>query len=225
VSSTLAAITSRTDVAAGRRARFQNRRRRRLFEERLTEQAALLARRNEALEDFAALVARELKTPLQAALVADDPSSSVTDALDLVDALLEAAQNEPGGRTFASVAESLERAAAALRAEVEVTADLATMLPLPPEPLRVILRNLLANAVAARARHVHVMAVRSSRSWRLLVDDDGVGLAETARYVAGSGLGLSLCRRIADRFGGELELAPSPAGGMLATLEFAEAPR
>src|SRR6266545_718617 len=30
-----------------------------------------LARRNEALEDFAALVAHELKTPLQAALLAD----------------------------------------------------------------------------------------------------------------------------------------------------------
>jgi signal transduction histidine kinase len=35
-----------------------------------------LTRRNEALEDFAALVAHELKTPLQAALFADDPRRS-----------------------------------------------------------------------------------------------------------------------------------------------------
>src|SRR6266567_6203030 len=106
--------------------------RRRAAEERLARTTVELAQRNEALEDFAALVAHELKTPLQAALVADDPSAPVEDALDLVDALLEAAQSEPGGRTFACVAESLDQAGAALRAEVEVTADLATMLPLPP---------------------------------------------------------------------------------------------
>ncbi len=64
---------------------------------------------------------------------------------------------------------------------------------------------------------------RSLRSWRLLVDDDGVGLAEVDRYAAGSGLGLSLCRRIAARFGGVLELAPRPSGGTRATLEFVEA--
>ena len=86
-----------------------------------------------------------------------------------------------------------------------------------------LLRNLLSNAVAAGAHHVHVAAVRSSRSWRLSVDDDGVGLAEVDRYAAGSGLGLSLSRRIAGRFGGVLELAPHPSGGTRAMLEFPEA--
>jgi signal transduction histidine kinase len=49
-------------------------------EERLARTLIQLARRNQALEDFGALVARELKTPLQAALLADDPSSPVEDA-------------------------------------------------------------------------------------------------------------------------------------------------
>jgi signal transduction histidine kinase len=89
----------------------------------------------------------------------------------------------------------------------------------------VILRNLLSNAVKAGARHVHVTAVQSSRSSCLLVDDDGVGLAESDRYDAGSGLGLSLCRRIAARFGGVLELTPRPSGGTRATLEFPERSR
>jgi signal transduction histidine kinase len=199
--------------------------RRRAAEERLERTAIQLARRNVALEDFAALVAHELKTPLQAALVADDPSSSLEDALDLVETLLEAAQNESGEMTFASVAESLDQAVEDLHVEVEITADLASTLPLPPGSLRVILRNLLSNAVAAGARHVHVAAARSPRAWRLLLDDDGVGLAETDRYAAGSGLGLQLCRRIAARFGGALELAPGPSGGTRATLEFAEATR
>ena len=196
--------------------------RRRAAEERLTKTAMQLARRNEALEDFAALVAHELKTPLQAALVADDPSGAVEDALELVEAVLQASQNDPGARAFASVAECLADAVGDLRAELAVTADLATTLPLAPEALRVILRNLLSNAVSAGAHHVHVTAERSSGSFRLLVDDDGAGLVDVDRYATGSGLGLALCRRIASRFGGRLELAPHPSGGTRAMLEFVE---
>jgi signal transduction histidine kinase len=196
--------------------------RRRASEERLERTALQLGLRNEALEDFAALVAHELKTPLLAALVADDPSNSVEDALLLVETLLESAQDEPRERAFASAAACLDRAAEDLRSELAISAELATTLPLPPEPLRVILRNLLSNAVAAGATHVHVTADRSSR---LHVDDDGVGLARADRYAAGSGLGLSLCRRIAARFGGVIELTPGVDGGTRATLEFAEVPR
>jgi signal transduction histidine kinase len=199
--------------------------RRRTAEERLARKTVELARRNEALEDFAALVAHELKTPLQAALVADDPSSPVEAALDLVDALLEAAQTEAGETTFTPVEQCLDHAVEDLNAEVEVAADLATTVPLPPGPLRVILRNLLSNAVSAGAHHVQVTTVRSPRSWRLLVDDDGVGLSDVEQYATGSGLGLSLSRRIAARFGAVLELTPRPANGTRATLEFAEAAR
>jgi signal transduction histidine kinase len=197
--------------------------RRRAAEERLERTTIQLARRNEALEDFAALVAHELKTPLHAALVADDSSRLVEEALDLVDELLEALQNEPTKTTFTAVSESLDRAVEDLHTDVEVAADLATTLPMPPGPLRVILRNLLSNAVAAGARHVHVGAMRTPRSWQLLVDDDGVGLAEGDRYGTGSGLGLSLCRRIAARFGGVLDLAPRSSGGTRATLTIAGA--
>lgn len=199
--------------------------RRRRAEEQLAQTAILLGRRNEALEDFAALVAHELKTPLQAALVADDASSSLEQALDLVDSLLEAAHDESHEKTFASVTECLDAAARDVSAGVEITADLRTTLPLPAEPLRVVLRNLLANAVAAGARHVHVTAVQSPRAFRLFVDDDGVGLAAVDRYVAGNGLGLCLCRRIAARFGGALELAPRESGGTRATLVWEEAPQ
>jgi signal transduction histidine kinase len=197
--------------------------RRRCVEERLAKATMRLARRNEALEDFAALVAHELKTPLQAALVADGASSSLEQALELVDSLLEAAR-ESCERTVASAAVCLGQALQDLGAiEVEVTAELTAVLPLPPASLRVILRNLLRNAVAAGARRVDVAAVRSAGSWRLLVDDDGVGLAAVGDYAGGSGLGLSLCRRIAGRYGGVLELAPRPAGGTRATLQLAVA--
>jgi signal transduction histidine kinase len=191
--------------------------RRRCVEERLAGAAMELARRNEALEEFAALVAHELKTPLQEALVADDASSALERALDLVDSLIEATRDSRG-RTSASAATCLDEVLQDLGAvEVEVTAAVTASIPLPAVPLRVILRNLLRNAVAAGAQHVDVAAVGSPGPWRLVVDDDGVGLAAVG-YRAGSGLGLSLCRRIAGRYGGELALAPRPAGGTRATL-------
>ncbi len=195
--------------------------RRRWTEERLAQQAVQLARRNQALEDFATLVAHELKTPLQLAHLQHDPLVEVDRALELVDALLEAARAESAAQACASAADCLDEA---LRDRdlgpitVEVTADLPQEAPLPAMALRVILRNLVANAVAAGARHIHVGAVASAASWVLVVDDDGVGVAETGGYAGGSRLGLSLCRRLASRFGGTLELAPRAVGGTRASV-------
>jgi signal transduction histidine kinase len=194
--------------------------RRRAAEERLARTAIDLARRNQALEDYAALVAHELKTPLHAALLAEDPSRHLEDALERVEALLAAARSESSERAFVSVAEPLDQAVEDVGADVDVTTDLQATVPFPAETLRVILRNLLSNAVAAGARHVRVAAVSSPGSWRLLVDDDGIGLGDADRYASGSGLGLSLSRRIIGRFGGVLELGPHPAGGTRAMLEF-----
>jgi signal transduction histidine kinase len=192
-----------------------------LLEERLTRAAMELARRNEALEDFASLVAHELKTPLLAALASDDPSSSIEEALDLVDNLLEAARAESAAAAFTSPADMLEE----LGADIEITSELSSMLPLPAEPLRIVLRNLVANAIAAGAGHVHVTASRSAGTWQLFVDDDGAGLGGTGSYSSGSGIGFGLCRRIAARFGGALELTPRPLGGTRAALVFDGAPR
>ena len=68
--------------------------RRRWSEEQLASRAARIARQNEALEDFAALVAHELKGPLNAALLEGDAPIGVRQALELVDSLLETARSE-----------------------------------------------------------------------------------------------------------------------------------
>jgi signal transduction histidine kinase len=195
--------------------------RRRCAEERLACAATKLARRNQALEEFAALVAHELKTPLHAALVADDATREIQRALELVDSLLDAAC--AARKRSAPAAACLQQAIRDLGAvELEVTAGATADLPLPAASLRVILRNLLRNAVAAGAGRVHVVVVRSAGSSRLLVLDDGVGLAAAGLYDTGSGLGLSLCREIAGRYGGVLELASRPGGGTRATLQLRE---
>ena len=193
--------------------------RRRWTEERLAQQAVRLARCNQTLGDFAALVAHELKTPLELARRQDDPSVGVERALELVDVLLEAAWAESATQGRALAADCLEEALRDLGPiEAEVTTDLPQQVPLPPMALRVLLRNLVANAVAAGARHIHVAIVASAGSWRLTVDDDGVGVAEAKGYVEGSRLGLSLCRRLAGRFGGALELGPRAVGGTRASV-------
>lgn len=200
--------------------------RRRWAEERLAQQAVQLARRSQALGDFAALVAHELKTPLELARWQHDPSVGVDRALELVDALLEAARAELAAQGCASAADCLDEALRDLGPiTAEVTADLPHEVPLPPMALRVILRNLVANAVAAGARHIHVGTVASAASWVLVVDDNGVGVAQTGGYAGGSRLGLSLCRRLVGRFGGTLELAPRAVGGTRASVVVDGSPR
>jgi signal transduction histidine kinase len=181
--------------------------RRRVNEEQLARAAAQLARRNEALDEFAALVAHELKTPLQGALAAEDPTASIGQALDLVEMLLTAAQTGPPGDVSTDVADCLDLAVRSLNSQVAVTSDLQVTVPLPPGPLFVILRNLLSNAAAAGARNVHVRTERSFRCVRLLLEDDGAGLGAGHDYATGSRVGLPLCRQIAARSGGVLELA------------------
>ncbi len=198
--------------------------RRRANEERLARAAAHLARRNEALDEFASLVAHELKTPLQAALAGEDPTASVAEALDLVEVLLTAAQAGPVGEASTDVADCLDRAVRSLGGLLAVTSDLQVPIPLPPEPLFVILRNLLSNAGAAGARNVRVKTERSFRGLRLVVEDDGVGLDTPHRYASGSHLGLPLCRQIAARSGGVLELASRVPSGSRATVTFDPGP-
>jgi signal transduction histidine kinase len=194
--------------------------RRRANEEHLARAAGRLARRNEELDEFAALVAHELRTPLQAALSGQDPKESIGQALDLIDLLLQAAQTGPVGHANTDAAEPLERAAASFGSAITVTSELSVTLPVAPVPLFVVLRNLLANAVSAGASQVHVRTERSRRCLVLSVEDDGAGLADPRQYATGSRIGLSLCRQIAARSGGVLELSERVPNGSRATLTF-----
>ena len=67
--------------------------RRRFADERLAEHAARLVDANAALEDYAEIVARRLKSPLTSALQQADPAQAVGRALSLVDSLLAAARS------------------------------------------------------------------------------------------------------------------------------------
>jgi len=199
--------------------------RRHWTEERLAEQAAELARRNEALDDFAALVAHELKAPLHAARLSE-PSPAVDQAVALVDELLEAARAEATSEPCSAPADSLRDALGDLAArDATVVADLPESFPLPSPLLRLLLRNLIANSIAAGAQRIQVTELASTTGKTLAVDDDGVGPDADAGYRGGSGIGLSLMRRLAGRHGGSIELERGPLGGTRATVSVPQATR
>jgi signal transduction histidine kinase len=198
--------------------------RRRAAEERLARTTIQLAQRNEALEDFAALVAHDVRSSLLSALRSEDAREGLTRALELVDSILEAERAGQQDSLFAPAAECVQQAVADFgEMGAEVISNVTGELQIPPAALRVVLRNLLANAEAAGARRIHVSAVTSGDRCTLVVDDDGVGLRSTDRYATGTGLGLALCRRLLTRFGGLLELKPRAVGGTRAVISIAGA--
>jgi signal transduction histidine kinase len=125
------------------------------------------------------------------------------------------------------------------RARVEVGA-LPVVHGAPGELGRVV-QNLVSNALKFHGDDeplVCISAERDSDSWRLIVDDNGIGIApgdrermfdmfargqSRARY-DGTGLGLALCRSIVERHGGSVWLDSSPLGGTRAVANFPTPP-
>lgn len=188
-------------------------------EDQLAEHVARLARKTEALDDFAGLVAHDVKSSLLAALRDEDPRPGLTRALELVDSILEAVRADLGGTGVARLADCVQQAIADLGdSRTEIVASVTGEFPIPPDALRLVLRNLLANAIAAGAERIHVSALARGDQRILVVDDDGVGLASTNRYATGAQLGLRLCRRLVERCGCVLELRPRAVRGTRAVI-------
>lgn len=188
---------------------------RRRSEEQLALAATDLLRRYDALDEFATLIAHELKAALSTSLAAD--ACSVERLLQLVDAVFEVARVDSRASASTDVRECIADVQRDLGSGLTIESTLPKQLPIAAPTLRLVLRNLLSNAVAARASRVRLTAVAAPESWTVRVDDDGVGL-NSEGYASGCRIGFSLCRGIVERTGGQLELGPAPGGGARATL-------
>ncbi len=98
------------------------------------------------------------------------------------------------------------------------------------QDLQEMLGNLLDNACKWAAQRIEVSLVVAGKELQITLDDDGCGIAEVERervlnrgeradeQVPGSGFGLAIVDDLARLYGGRLELADSPLGGLRVVL-------
>jgi signal transduction histidine kinase len=96
--------------------------------------------------------------------------------------------------------------------------------------LRQLFLNLIANAIkyrGARPLEVHVSAVQTGGNWIISIRDNGIGIdpkysdkvfelferLHSSSQYEGSGIGLSICRRIVQRHGGRIWVESEPGLG------------
>ena len=214
---------------------------------------------------FTAAVSHELRTPLARLLAllesASLPGSDVGElmeqareeveqARELIDDVLFLGELETGREVVAlghtparpiaeEVVASLSERANHARVTFEVRADDRVELPLRPRMLRVVLENLLANAIryAGQGTTCTVELTQTAVGAALTVSDDGKGVepadlprlferfyrGDQARTSRGTGLGLAIVKHVVTSAGGEIEASSEPGRGLAISARFPRA--
>jgi signal transduction histidine kinase len=211
---------------------------------------------------FTAAVSHELRTPLArllslletATLPGEDPQELISRARgeveligELIDDVLFLSELETGRQVVGlgttpvrgiaeEVAGSFEQSAdrAGVAVTIEVPPDLE--LPVRPRMLRVVIENLVANAIryAGPGSHCLVTGETLAGERTLTVSDDGAGVSEAdlsrlferfyradrARASRGTGLGLAIVKHIVTSAGGSVEASGSRGGGLTIRCRF-----
>jgi signal transduction histidine kinase len=212
---------------------------------------------------FTAAVSHELRTPLarllivleSAALPGADVETLVEQARqevqqvrELIDDVLFLGELETGrevvslGRTRArpiveEVVASFAGRAERAQVDLVVEADAGVELPLRPRMLRVVLENLVTNALryAGPATRCTITLADPGSGPLLVVADDGKGVssddvprlferfyrADQARTSRGTGLGLAIVKHIVTSAGGTVEARSEPGRGVEIRILFA----
>ncbi|OZM73667.1 two-component sensor histidine kinase [Amycolatopsis antarctica] len=217
---------------------------------------ALLARQEEVnarLRRFTGDAAHELRSPVasirvqaEVAVANPDPDlaqETLADVLEeaerlsvLLDGLLALARSDAGEVTPGEPVELVTEARAAVyrlpagcpRARVTAAVPHAWAFAAPAE-VELVLNNLLRNAARYAQAQIVVSVLASRSRVRVVVDDDGPGIApehrervldrfyrvsgDRARTSGGAGLGLALVAEAVRRRGGEVRVGESPEGG------------
>lgn len=116
-----------------------------------------------------------------------------------------------------------------------ITYDALPVVTMRPIHLQQIFQNLVQNSIKYRGAEpprINITARRTRASWEFTISDNGIGIEPQYRErifgifkrlhasgaYPGTGIGLAICQRIVDRYGGRIWVEPSPPPG--ATFKF-----
>jgi signal transduction histidine kinase len=116
------------------------------------------------------------------------------------------------------------------RERASISSDTLPAMLVDPTKMSRVLRNLISNAIkyrhADRTPKVHISCKQADAELQIAVSDNGCGIPDDQRDsvfelyrrlhgkdVAGSGIGLSVCRRIVERHGGRIWIESVPGQG------------
>ena len=111
-----------------------------------------------------------------------------------------------------------------------ITHDMLPAVRMKGLHIQEVLQNLIGNAIKYRRDEpprIHVSAVREDGYWRFAVADNGLGIDKefhrqifgifkrlhTQEQFPGTGIGLAICQRIAERYGGRIWVESEPGIG------------
>ena len=142
------------------------------------------------------------------------------------------------GQAEAALVAALENLTAAIaRAGATITHDPLPAVRVREVHLQQIFQNLIGNAIKYRREEpllVHVSAVRKDGYWLFSVKDNGIGIGQeyqeqifglfkrlhTNRKYPGTGIGLAICQRIAERYRGRIWVESEPGKGSVFLFSF-----